>query len=532
MTKAKPRVLISDKISKKGVSILKKTCTVDVKPGLSEAELIKIIPRYDAQIVRAATKVTAKVIKAAKNLKIVGRAGVGVDNIDVAAATKAGILVVNSPEGNIISAAEQTIALLMALSRKTPQAYCSMKEGKWEKSKFMGSQVYQKTLGLVGFGKIGKLVAERAIGLGMNVIVSDPYANEEAVEKIGAVMVDQGTLQKESDYITFHVPKSKETYHLCSKDDFKRMKDGVFIINCSRGGVVDEEALVEAIDSGKVAAAGLDVFEKEPLPADSILMGHPNIIMTPHLGASTVEAQENVAVDVSIQISNFLNGKPVTTAVNMPAMKPEVLKLHEPYFNMVEKLGMLLEGLRSSPVKSVEILYEGEVSKMQTSIITNYFLLGMMRRRFSDTVNVVNAQILCRERGINVVEVSRDECCDISSESRITAKLVEKSRERTVAAHLIGGKEPRIDLIDGFNIDLVPEGTYLLISHTDKPGMIGKVGMLLGESNINIAGMQVGREKVRGNAVMAIAVDDDVPAEMMKKIRKFGGIRSAKLVSF
>jgi D-3-phosphoglycerate dehydrogenase len=525
----KPRVLISDKIDERGIDELRETCEVVVKTGLGESELVKIISGFDAQIVRAATRVTAKVIKAGKNLKIVGRAGVGVDNIDVAAATQAGILVVNSPEGNILSAAEHTIAMMMSLARCVPQANRSMHDGKWEKSKFMGCQVGEKTLGVVGYGKIGKLVAERAVGLGMKVLVADPYTNEQAVTRIGGRLVDKKELFKDSDFITFHVPKSAETFHMIGKDEFKKMKDGVRLVNCSRGGVIQEDALIEAVKSGKVAGAALDVFEKEPLE-ESELRDLPNVILTPHLGASTIEAQVNVAVDVARQISDFLQGKPVTGAVNLPPLKPEILKLHQPYFEMAEKLGRLHESLRDSSVSSIELTFEGDPAEMQTKLITNYFLLGMMKPRFSDAVNIVNVELMFSHRNVDVSVNKKN--YGAPSGNIITAVVKTQKGSHTASAALIGGGEMRIVSIDGLKMNLVPEGRMLMISHLDKPGMIGKVGTVLGMNNINIAGMVVGREKVRGKAIMALGIDDEASAEVLKQIRAIHGMKSVRMVSF
>ncbi len=527
--KALPRVLIADKIAEQGVELLKEKMDVIVQTGLPEAELIKIIPKFDAMMVRAATKVTANIIKAGKNLKIIGRAGVGVDNIDVEAATQAGIIVVNSPEGNIVSAAEHTIALMMSLARNVPQANHSMHEGKWEKSKFTGGQVLDKTLGIVGFGKIGRLVGERAVGLGMKVLVMDPYTPASAVERIGGKLVDRQTILKESDFITFHVPKSKETFHMCSTEEFKKMKKGVRVINVSRGGVVDEAALADAIRSGKVAGAALDVFETEPL-GESELLGFPNVITTPHLGASTVEAQTNVAIDVAHQFIDYFSGVPVTAAVNMPALKPEIIKLHQPYFTLAEQLGILLEGIRDSSVESIEVVYEGAVAGMQTSLITRYFLMGILKSRFPDSVNVVNAPILIKNRGVKITETVREATTRFTD--LISATVVTADGSKSASATLFNGAESRIVSIDGFSIDLIPQGQVLVIRHTDKPGMIGKVGTLLGNKNINIGGMQVGRKKVRGDAVMGLSIDDILSPEIIKKIEGIDGIRSVKLISF
>jgi len=528
--KTLPRVLIADKIADEGIAILEKKCKVTVKTGQTEAELIEIAPKFDAILVRAASKITARIIKAGKNVKIIGRAGVGVDNIDVEAATKAGILVVNSPEGNIMSAAEHTIALMMSLARNVPQANSSMHEIKWEKSKFTGNQVFEKTLGVVGFGKIGRLVAERAIGLGMKVIVHDPYSTEASVARLGGKLVEKDVLLKESDYLTFHVPKSKETYHFCTTNDFKKMKKGVRIINCSRGGVIDEAALVEFLKNGKIAGAALDVFESEPL-GESELLSFQNVIVTPHLGASRVEAQTNVAVDVAKQFNEFFDGVPPTSAVNMPSLKPEILKLHKPYFNAAEKLGILLEGLMDVSVESVELIYEGNVTGMQSSLITRHFIIGMLKKKHSDSVNIVNAVSLINSGGVKVVETSKQQSSNRYSDL-ITANLTTRKGIISASATLLNGKDTRIVKIDGFDIDLDPIENVLLISHRDKPGMIGKVGTILGDNDINIAGMQVGRKDVRGEAVMALTIDDEVNAVTLKEIKKIAGLKSIKLISF
>ncbi len=525
----KPHVLIADKIAEEGIGILRSKCEVTVQTGQTEDELVKSVAKYDAIMVRAATKITAKVIAAGKNLKILGRAGVGVDNIDVNAATEAGIFVVNSPEGNIVSAAEHTIALMMSLARNIPQANSSMHEGKWDKSKFVGGQVMDKTLGIVGFGKIGRLVGERAVGLGMKVVIADPYTPESAAERIGAKLVDKELLFKEADFITFHVPKSPETLNMCSTEEFKLMKKGVRIINVSRGGVVNEAALAQALKAGKVAGAALDVFSQEPL-GESELLGFPNVITTPHLGASTIEAQENVAIDVAKTMVEFFDGNPVTTAVNIPAMKPEIMKLNQPFFVLAEKLGVLLSGIRESSIESIDVVYQGGVADLQTSFITRYLLMGILKSHIPDSVNVVNAPILLKNRGVKITETTSGNGSRFSDLVSATMHLA-GGLTHSASATILNG-ETRIVSIDGFDIDMIPQGNVLVVRHMDQPGMIGKVGMLLGKSNINIAGMQVGRKKVRGDAVMGLTVDDELPEDVMKKFAKIDGVKSVKLIVF
>jgi len=524
----KLKTLVADKLSDRGVEFLKKKCSVTVKTGMNEKELVKEISRYDAMIVRSATKVTPKVIKAAKKLKIIARAGVGVDNIDIDAATQAGIVVVNSPTGNILAAAELAMSHIFALARNIPQANMSMHQCKWEKKLFMGTQVAEKTLGIVGFGKIGQLVGRAAAGVGMNLLIYDPLISEELASNAGGRLVSMDELLRNSDFITLHVPKSERTYHLISKKEFKKMKSGVRIVNCSRGGVIDEEALVDAIKKGKVAGAALDVFEKEP-PGRCELIEMPNVIMTPHLGASTQEAQINVALDVARQVVAFFEGEFPTSAVNMPSIKPEIMETHQPYFELARKLGVLHSGLISGTVGSVEIRYQGSVSKMQTELITRYFLVGLLQSRY-DEVNVVNAQALLEDRGVDLSVTASDRMTRFAD--YITARVITKDEAHEAGGTLTVNNMPRIVDIDGYAFDLAPEGLVLLATHHDQPGVIGKVGMLLGKKDINIAGMQVGRESVRGNAIMALNLDDEVTPEVMKTMKRYKEIKKVYMISF
>jgi len=522
----KPKVLVSDKLSDEGLQILSGSCDVVVKTGLKEPELVKEIPKYDALMVRSGTKVTAKIIAAAKNLKIVARAGVGVDNIDIAAATQAGIIVVNSPTGNILAAAELAMGHIFALARNIPQADRSMREGRWDRKLYMGSQLAEKTLGIVGFGKIGFLVGKAAAGVGMNILVYDPVVSEEHAKRVGGRLVSLDYLLRHSDYITLHVPKIPMTYHMIGEPQFKIVKKGVRIVNCSRGGIIDEAALAKALKSGKVAGAALDVFEKEP-PEKSELFSIPNVVMTPHLGASTVEAQVSVAVDVARQVLDFFDGRFPSSAVNMPSVKPEILESHKPYFLLAEKIGGLLAGLLDSTMTSVSIRYEGKVAEMEMDLITRNLLVGLLHSRYED-VNVVNAPLMIKERGIEMEQSS--------SESRtrfndlIVVEVKTKNSPHRVAGTLSIERLPRIVDIDGYAFDLAPEGMFLLVRHRDQPGMIGKVGTLMGNKDINIAGMQVGRESKRGNALMAILVDEEVSPEVMKSIKRFKGVTSTCMI--
>lgn len=525
----KPKVLIADKLSDAGIDILKKKCTVTVKTGMKESELVKEIPKFDAMVVRSGTKVTKKVIKAAKNLKIVARAGVGVDNIDIPAATEAGILVVNSPTGNILAAAELAVGHMFALARHIPQADSSMRQGRWDRKKYVGTQLAGKTLGIVGVGKIGKLVCRDALGIGMKVLVYDPVVSEDEASRFGATLVSMNELLKKADYITLHVPKSPRTHHLISTAQFGKMKKGVRIVNCSRGGVIDEEALLAAIEKGKVAGAALDVYETEPPGADNPLLENPSVVLTPHLGASTAEAQLNVATDVAGQVLEFFDGKFPSSAVNMPAISPEILETHQPYFELANKIGALHSAIMKGSISSVTIKYEGGISNMETDLVTRNFLIGLLKSRFDD-INIVNAPVLFKERGVDITESSVDRRTRFTD--LIIAEVQTGKTKHTVSGTLSVTGEPRIVSIDGYTFDLAPEGLCILSMHKDQPGVIGTVGTLLGSNDINIAGMQVGRETVRGQALMVINVDDEVPPELLKEIKKQKHINTVDLVSF
>ncbi|MDI6889219.1 MAG: phosphoglycerate dehydrogenase [Methanocellales archaeon] len=521
------KVLITDPISEEGVKKLKKRATVDVATDLSENELVEQIKDYDALIVRSGTQVTRKVINAATKLKVIGRAGVGVDNIDVDAATEKGIIVINAPEGNTISAAEHTIAMMLALSRNIPQADISLKSGKWNRSKFMGVEVHNKVLGVIGLGRVGTEVAKRAQGLGMQVLACDPFISTERAEELGVQLTDMSEILKKSDYITIHTPLNKDTRHLISDEQLKKMKDGVRIINCARGGIIDEKALVKAIESGKVAGTALDVFENEPLK-DSPLLHLNNVIVTPHLGASTREAQVNVAVTAAEGVLDALKGGPVRNAVNMPSIKPETLAAIRPYLMLVEKLGSLCVQLVEGRINTVEVSYSGDVASMDTGPLTIAVLKGILNRVLSEPVNFVNAPVIAKSRGIKVVESKIGATEDFADLITVTAKT--PKGKKSVAGTLFGKKDARIVRIDGYHVDAVPSGHMLVSAHIDKPGIIGRVGTILGENNINIAGMQVGREKTGGRAVMVLNVDSAVPDKILKQIEKVDGIFDVKPV--
>lgn len=510
------RVLVADKLSAAGVARLREGVEVDEAPGLSEAELVERVPGYDAMVVRSATQVTAPVLEAGRRLKVVARAGVGVDNIDVAAATRCGIIVVNSPEGNTIAAAEHTVAMLLALARRIPDAVHSLRQGEWKRTAFVGIEVYGKTAGVIGFGKIGREVARRLRGFGMRVLASDAYVTEELARREGVELVDLDTLLAGSDFITVHAPLTRETRGMIGDDAFARARPGVRIINCARGGIVDEEALLRALEKGQAAGAALDVFSQEPPPADFPLIRHPAVIATPHLGASTEEAQVNVAVDVAGQILDILAGRPAAAAVNMPAISAEVQARVAPYMELGEQIGRLLGQIAPGPVSSINIEYWGDILELDLGPITRSVLLGLLRPALGDGVNLVNAPLLAEERGVRVVESKSAGEHDYSS--YIRARVECGSQSCTIGGAVLGKREVRIREIDQFRIDVAPYGSMLYVRHTDKPGIIGKVGTLLGEAGINIGDMHVGREEVGRRAVMLLTVDTAVPEPLRNQI--------------
>ena len=523
------KVLVTDPISEEGIKILKaeQGVQVDIETKLTKEQLIEKIKDYDALIIRSETQVTREVIEAGKNLKIVGRAGVGIDNVDVPAATEKGIIVANAPEGNMIAACEHTISMMLSMSRNIPQANASLKSGKWERSKFMGVEVLGKTLGVVGMGRIGGEVTRRARCMGMEVLAYDPFTTPERAQAIGAKLTTLDDIYENSDYITVHTPLIPSTRHMISTPQFDKMKKGVRIINCARGGIIDEAALYEALKSGKVAGAALDEFEKEP-PVGSPLLELNKVIATPHLGASTQEAQVNVAITIAEQVINAFKGMPVTTALNIPIMKPETMEKIRPYLPMAETLGRFVAQLSDGQIKEVSVKYSGEIAQKEISLVTIAALKGLLDVKMGEYVNYVNANTIAKERGIKVVESKIGEVGDYTN--LITVNVKTDMMEHTVAGTIFGNKEARIVEIDGYRLDAVPQGYMIVTRHKDRPGVIGNVGMLLGQNNINIAGMVVGREAVRGDAIMILGVDDKVPQNVLKELVEKAGLYEARYV--
>ena len=522
-----PKVLVSDKLAQEGIDILKQAADVDVNTGLSEDELCGIIGDYDALVVRSGTQVTAKVLQAAKKLQIVGRAGVGVDNVDVPVATERGVIVVNSPGGNTIAAAEHTVAMLLALSRNIPQAYVSMRAKEWNRSKFTGNEVYKKTLGVLGLGKIGQEVAKRCRSFGMKVIAYDPFITEDAAGG-GIELVDFQDCIKRSDYLTLHLPKNKDTLGLIGDKEFEAMKDGVRIVNVARGGIIDDNALISAVKSGKCAGAAIDVFEKEPPDFSNEIFDLPNVITTPHLGASTEEAQTNVAVDVAEQIVDVFQGRSARSAVNMPALSPEVLAAVQPYLPLAQRIAALAVGMMDDRCSKVEVKLLGELANMDSGPITRAVLAGVLSPMVAETVNLVNAPVIAKSRGIELVESRHADFYDYAS--LLSVAVTTEKGSTQISGTLFEGREMRIVQMAGFPMDFVPEGVVLISEHSDEPGVIGSVGTLLGNEGINIAGMHVGRKSPRQRAVMILSVDADVPEEVMSKLVELPAINTVKQV--
>jgi len=523
---ANRRVLVSDPLAEEGLAILRAACDVDVKTDLKEDELCAIIKDYDALLVRSGTEVTAKVIEAGTNLRFIGRAGVGVDNVDVDAATRKGIIVANAPEGNTLAATEHTMAMMQSLARNIPQANASLRKKEWKRSKFMGVELNEKTLGIVGFGRIGREVAKRANAMDMKCVAYDPFITQERAAQLGVEMMTMEDLFKVADVITVHTPLIAETKHVINAKSIATMKDGVRIINCARGGIIDEQALYDAIKSGKVAGAALDVFEAEP-PFESPLLTLDQVIVTPHLGASTVEAQLNVAVSVAKQCIEVLKGGSAKYVVNAPMVPPEHAEVLQPYAELAEKMGRFAIQTAGGRLASVELIYGGELSAYAGSMkfVTRLALKGLLDPILQQPVNIVNADYIAKERGISVSETVTQEAHGFKN--LITIKIKTDKGEETVSGTVFFKGRSRIVAVGGYTMDMIPEGYVIVSRHLDKPGVIGRASTILGKCNINIAGMQVGRINPGEQAIMVLNVDSEVPQSVMDEIRAMPGIFTA-----
>lgn len=528
-----PKILVSDKLSDQGMAILKAAThlTVDVKTGMTPDELCVAIKSYDGLVIRSATRVTKDIVEAADSLKVVARAGIGIDNVDLEAATKKGIVVMNTPSGNAVTTAEHAIAMMFAISRQIPQATLSIRNGKWEKGKFMGRELCNKFLGIVGVGNIGKIVADRAIGLKMKVLGFDPFLSKEAAEKIGVELVDLPELFKRADYITVHTPLNEKTKNLINKTTFQKMKRGVYIINCARGGIVNEQDLVWAIQEGIVAGVALDVFEQEPPSLDNPLLKLDQVIYTPHLGAATTEAQENVAVEVAELMVDYFTTGTIRNAVNFPSMTGEMLKVLQPYISLGEKLGSLQGQLANKLPSEVAIEYRGDVTKYNLAPVTQSLLKGLLSSMASDlTVNYVNAAMIAKEKGLKIVESKVSAHDDFTSLITVTLKNGNGESERSISGTIFGRTNPRIVQIGDFYLEAIPEGTILVIHNQDRPGVIGSIGTCLGKNKINISRMQLGLEKGKAEAIALYNVEGNVTHEIMAEVGRLPNVISVKKV--
>jgi D-3-phosphoglycerate dehydrogenase len=527
-----PKVLISDSLSPAAVQIFKdRGITVDFQPklGADKDKLAELIGHFDGLAIRSATKVTPKILERAKNLKVIGRAGIGVDNVDIPAATAKGIIVMNTPFGNSITTAEHAITLMLAMARQIPQADASTQAGKWEKNRFMGVEITGKTLGIIGCGNIGSIVADRGLGLRMRVIAYDPFLSPERAVTLGVEKVELDDLLRRADFITLHTPLTDKTRNIVNADSLKMTRKGVRIVNCARGGLVDEAALRAALDTGHVAGAAFDVFVEEPA-TKNVLFGHPNVICTPHLGASTTEAQENVALQVAEQMSEYLLRGAITNAINFPSITAEEAPRLKPFVELAEKLGSFAGQLTESGVTKVQIAYEGQVAQMKTKALTSAALAGLLRPMLG-TVNVVSAPVIAKERGMVIEEVTREAEGDY--ESLITVTVESGSNPpRWVSGTVFADARPRIVNIKGIRMDAEFGPQMIYITNQDKPGFIGKFSSTLGDAGINIATFHVGREAAGGNAIALIEVDGEVPPDVLAKVKALPQVQRAQPLKF
>jgi D-3-phosphoglycerate dehydrogenase len=503
---------------------------VDFQPdlGKDKDKLARIIGDYDGLAIRSATKVTAKILEDAKNLKVIGRAGIGVDNVDIPAATARGVIVMNTPFGNSITTAEHAIAMMFALAREIPQADASTQAGKWEKNRFMGVELTGKTLGIIGCGNIGSIVAERALGLRMRVMAYDPFLSWERALDLGVEKVDLEDLLRRADIITLHTPLTDKTRNILSADNLAKTKKGVRIVNCARGGLVDEAALRAALESGHVAGAAFDVFVEEPATANP-LFGHPNVVCTPHLGAATTEAQENVALQIAEQMSDYLLKGAISNAVNFPSITAEEAPRLKPFIALAERLGSFAGQLTETGLKSVRITYEGEVAHMKVKALTSAAVAGLLRPMLAD-INVVSAPIIAKERGVVIEETTREAEGDY--DSLITVSVVTDRQERSVAGTVFADGKPRVVKIKGISVDAEFAPSMIYVSNEDKPGFIGRFATTLGDAGVNIATFALGRDAPGGSAVALVEVDGRVPAEVISRIQTIPGVKQAKPLMF
>ena len=526
-----PRVLVSDKLSTTAVQIFKdRGVEVDYLPdlGKDKEKLLEVIGQYDGLAIRSATKVTEKLIAAATNLKVIGRAGIGVDNVDIPAASRRGIIVMNTPFGNSITTAEHAIALMFAVARQIPEASISTHAGKWEKNRFMGVEITGKTLGLIGCGNIGSIVATRAVGLKMHVVAFDPFLSEHRAEELGVEKVELDELFARADFITLHTPLTDKTRNIINADSIAKMKTGVRIINCARGGLIVEKDLIAGLKSGKVAGAGIDVFEVEPAESNE-LFGMDNVVCTPHLGASTSEAQENVALQVAEQMADYLVKGAVSNAINMPSITAEEAPRLKPFVKLAEVLGAFVGQVTEDPITEVEILFDGQTAQMNTKALISAALAGLIRPQVSD-VNMVSAPIMVKERGIIVAEVKRDKSGVFDGYIKLSVKT--EHMTRSIAGTCFSDGKPRFIQIKGINLDAEVGQHMLYTTNADAPGIIGLLGTVCGENGVNIANFQLGRDRPGGDAIALLYLDAPFPEDVLAKVRDHKSIDSAKRLQF
>ncbi|MHC5305771.1 phosphoglycerate dehydrogenase [Bartonella sp. LJL80] len=527
-----PRVLVSDKLSPTAVQIFKdRGVDVDYLPdlGKDKEKLAEVIGQYDGLAIRSATKVTEKLIAAATNLKVVGRAGIGVDNVDIPAASRRGIIVMNTPFGNSITTAEHAIAMMFAVARELPLADASTKAGKWEKNRFMGVEITGKTLGVIGCGNIGSIVATRGVGLKMKVIAFDPFLSEARAEELGVEKVDLDDLFKRADFITLHTPLTDKTRNIIDAAAIAKMKDGVRIINCARGGLIVEKDLVEALKSGKVAGAGIDVFETEPPAADNPLFALDNVVCTPHLGASTSEAQENVALQVAEQMADYLVNGAVSNAINMPSITAEEAPRLKPFVKLAEVLGAFVGQSTEEDIQEVEIIFDGATAEMNTRALISAALAGLIRPQMAD-VNMVSAPIMVKERGIILSEVKRDKSGIFDGYIKLTVKT--SKRTRSIAGTCFVDGKPRFIQIKGINLDAEVGQHMLYITNSDTPGIIGTIGSICGNHSVNIANFALGRNEPGGDAIALLYLDATIPAAVLEELNQIKGIKRTQPLEF
>jgi D-3-phosphoglycerate dehydrogenase len=518
----RPRILVADGLAEEGLARLRAAGDVVLRNGLAEDELRAALSGTDAVVVRSRTRVTAAALGEPGRLRVIARAGVGVDNIDVDAATRRGILVLNTPEGSTTAAAEHTLAVLLALVRHIPQAQAALRAGEWRRDRFVGTELSGKTLGVVGLGKIGAEVARRALGFGMRVVACDPYVAEERAHRLGVDLAPWAEVLRDADVLTLHVPLGSATRALLGRDELGAMKRGALLVNCARGGLVDEQALLAALEEGRLAGAALDVFAEEPPPPGHPLLRHPRVVATPHLGGSTAEAQRSIAIDVADQVLAALEGKPVRGAVNAPALGEEMWRRLDPFIRLAGTLGALTQQLARGQCRAVGLRYEGEVARADTSVLTASYLAGLLRRVADQTVNVVNAAVVAGERGFAVSEAHTDLCEDFTS--HLLADVETSSERLRLGGTLFGHREPRITRLNTWRIDLAPGERMLFLWNEDRPGMIGLVGTILGRHGVNIANMHVGRRDRGGTALMVLTLDGEAPEAAVREIERAEGI--------